>query len=52
MKTTPIATAESDAIKTLIDAGFLPKEVTEISERETLQTIFIDLKPVSNSTVS
>jgi hypothetical protein len=52
MKTTPIATSETDAIKTLIDAGFLPKEVSEIGDREALQTIFTDLKSASNSTVS
>jgi hypothetical protein len=52
MKSTPIATTKTDAIKTLIDAGFLPKEVSEIGDRKTLQTIFTDLKPASNSTVS
>lgn len=45
MKTTPIATTETDAIKTLIDAGFLPKGVSEIGDRETMQTIFAELKP-------
>lgn len=45
MKTAPIATTETEAIKTLVQAGFLPKETVEISDRETLQTIFTDLKP-------
>jgi hypothetical protein len=52
MKTTTIATTEANAVKTLIDAGFLPKEVSEISDLETLKTIFTELKPASNSTVS
>jgi hypothetical protein len=52
MKTTPIATTESDAIKTLAQAGFLPKETVEINDRETMQKIFAKLKPTSDSTVS
>ena len=51
MKTTPIATAEIEAIKTLVQAGFLPKETVEIGDRETVQKIFAELKPASNSTV-
>ena len=51
MKTTPIATSEINAIKTLVQAGFLPKEVLGINDRETVQKIFAELKPASNSTV-